>query len=279
MARKKSRKRIEQEKARLRRERLVYLGTLASGLAHEIRTPLNGIQMNIDLLAEDLAAVAPEHREDFAKRVERIRRETKNLRRIVDSFLAFARPPRLEQRPLDLNAYVSELTEFIEPEAKKRRISLRRDLARELYPVPVDPQQFGQVVMNLLTNALQAVGEQGAVVVRTRETADAIEIEVEDTGGGGAAGDEERIFEIFFSTKEEGAGLGLGIARRIVEEHGGELVLENHPGRGAVFRVRLPKVKILEYEPTAAAPGGRRPARGNPPAGTAKHAREAKRAR
>ena len=254
MARKKSRKRIEQEEARLRQERLVYLGTLASGLAHEIRTPLNAIQMNIDLLAEDLDAVAPDEREDFAKRVERIRRETKGLRGIVDAFLAFARPPKLQQTPLDLNAFLSELVEFVEPEAKGLRIRIECDFDPDLYPVPIDPQQFGQVVMNLLTNARQAVGEQGTITIRTRGTDDALEVDVEDDGGGVPPGDEERVFDIFFSTKEEGSGLGLGIARRIVEEHGGELVLENRPGRGALFRVRLPKVKILEYEPEPVAP-------------------------
>lgn len=257
MARRKSRKQIEQEEARLRtqhRERLMYLGTISSGLAHEIRTPLNAIQMNIDLLAEELDAVAPQEREEFAKRVGRIRRETKSLRGIVDSFLAFARPPKLQQTPLDLNAYLSELTEFIEPEAKKLRISVEKDFDPELYPVPIDPQQFGQVMMNLITNARDAVGEQGTITVRTRGTDRAIEIDVEDDGGGVKPGDEERVFDIFYSTKEAGAGLGLGIARRIVEEHGGELVLENHPGRGAVFKVKLPRVKILEYEPEPVAP-------------------------
>ncbi len=126
---------------------------------------------------------------------------------------------------------------------------MQKDFDPELYPVPIDPQQFGQVVMNLVTNARDAVGEQGTITIRTRGTDEAIEIDVEDDGGGVKPGDEERIFEVFYSTKEEGSGLGLGIARRIVEEHGGELVLENHPGRGAVFKVRLPKVKILEYEP------------------------------
>ncbi len=239
----------------------MYLGTISSGLAHEIRTPLNAIQMNIDLLAEELDAVAPDEREEFAKRVGRIRRETKSLRGIVDSFLAFARPPKLQQTPLDLNAYLSELTEFIEPEAKKLRIGVKKDFDPELYPVPIDPQQFGQVMMNLITNARDAVGqerpgstgEQGTITIRTRGTDRAIEIDVEDDGGGVKSGDEERVFDIFFSTKEQGAGLGLGIARRIVEEHGGELVLENHPGRGAVFKVKLPKVKILEYEPAPTA--------------------------
>ncbi len=253
-ARKKSRKKIEREEARLRQERLAYIGTLASGLAHEIRTPLNAIHMNIDLIAEELDGVAPDApdaREEFARRVERIRRETARLRKTVDSFLAFARPPRLERKPVDLNDYLSEVIEFVEPEAEARHITIRREFKPKLYPVYVDTHQLAQVVMNLLTNAREAVGEQGLITVRTRETDDRVEIDVEDNGGGVEPADEARIFEVFFSTKDQGTGLGLGIARRIVEEHGGELLLENRPGKGARFTVSLPKVKILDYEPTA----------------------------
>jgi signal transduction histidine kinase len=258
-AQRKSRKRIEREEARLRQERLAYVGTLASGLAHEIRTPLNAIQMNIDLLAEALDAVAPERREEFTTRVERIRTETRGLRKALDDFLRFARPPRLQTKPVDLNAYLSELVEFFEPEARERHVEIRRDFSPDLYRVNVDTQQLGQVVMNLLSNALEAVGEQGALIVRTRETEGHVEIEVEDDGGGVPPGDEERVFEVFYSTKEGGTGLGLGIARRIVEEHGGELLLDNRPGRGARLVVRLPKVLILDYEPTSLARVGRKP--------------------
>ncbi|MHC4199040.1 MAG: sensor histidine kinase [Planctomycetota bacterium] len=252
-ARKKSRKKIEREEARLRQERLAYIGTLASGLAHEIRTPLGAIQMNADLLAEDLASVPAEHREEFAKRLGRIRREGARLRKTVDSFLAFARPPRLERSPVDLNGYLDELVELVEPEAEKRRITIRKELEPRLYPVYVDTHQLAQVVMNLVTNAREAVGEQGLITIRTRQTDDRVEIEVEDNGGGVEPEDEARIFDVFFSTKEQGTGLGLGIARRIVEEHGGEITLDNRPGKGARFTVSLPKTKILEYERTSPA--------------------------
>lgn len=246
-ARKKAKKTIKQEEERLKKERLAYIGTLASGLAHEIRTPLNGIQMNIDLLAEELDAVDEEHREDFAKRVGRIKKETQDLRRTLDAFLQFARPPKLQATPLNLESYLSELLEFFEPEAKKHSIEVKREFADQLYPVPIDPQQFGQVLLNLLTNAREAVDTHGNIIVRTRETDDAVEVEVEDDGGGILADSEGQVFDIFYSTKEQGTGLGLGIARRIVEEHGGTLALDNRPGKGARFIVRLPKVKILEF--------------------------------
>ena len=92
--------------------------------------------------------------------------------------------------------------------------------------------------------------------MRTRETDKCVEIDVEDNGGGVDPANEERVFEVFFSTKDQGTGLGLGIARRIVEEHGGELSLENHPGKGARFVVRLPKVKVLEFAPDGSPASG-----------------------
>jgi len=263
--RKASQKKLDRQAAELRQDRLAYVGTLASGLAHEIRTPLNAIQMNIDLLAEDLDAVAEPHREAFARRVERIRAETRSLRGALDAFLSFARPPKLQLTPLDLNLYLAELIEFVEPEAAARHIRIKTDFRKDLFPVPVDPQQFGQVMMNLLANAREAVGEHGAITVRTRETEDTVEVEVEDDGGGVPPDKEARVFDLFFSTKEQGTGLGLGIARRIVEEHGGQIELDNHPGRGARFVVRLPKVKILEFVP-GQAPAAGAPGRGGAPA-------------
>lgn len=112
----------------------------------------------------------------------------------------------------------------------------------------LDQHQFGRgVVINLLSNAMEQIKEHGTITLRTRETPEAVEAAVEDNGGGVPAENESRIFELFFSTKDHGTGLGLAIARRIVQEHGGELLLENHPGRGATFIVRLPKSKILEF--------------------------------
>jgi signal transduction histidine kinase len=251
---KKAHRTTKQEEERLRQERLAYVGTLASGLAHEIRTPLNAIQMNIDLLAEELDAVTPDRRETFAKRVDRIGREARDLKRTLDAFLQFARPPKLQSTPLDIEMFLSELIEFFEPEAVKHQVAIVKEFQKGLYPVPIDPQQFGQVVLNLLTNAREAIESHGVIVVRASQTDSSVEIEIEDDGGGVKPDNEGQIFEIFFSTKEHGTGLGLGIARRIVEEHGGTLTLENHPGKGACFVVSLPRVKILEFVQDAIVP-------------------------
>ncbi len=245
---KKGRKQIEREMREETARRLAFIGTLASGLAHEIRSPLNSLRLNVDLLAEDLDAVAPEHREDFARRLRMMSKEIEGLQKLLTEFLSFARPPKMQIIPADLNRVIDEVLELEETSLKQADIEVVRDYQRDLYPVLLDPHQFGRgIILNLLSNARDAIGAHGTIAIRTRETEDHIEVRVEDNGGGIAPENEQRIFEAFFSTKEHGTGLGLAIARRIAHEHEGDLLFENRPGKGAAFIVRLPKSKILDY--------------------------------
>jgi signal transduction histidine kinase len=250
-----SRKAAERLAEARRQERLAYIGTLASGLAHEIRNPLNSIKINVELLESELDGARRAEPAALKKRLGRIRREADQLAAILDEFLAFARPPKMELLVTDLNQYLEDLLEFYEPECRRAGIVIKREFARELYPVRIDPAQFKNVVLNLLINAREAIGEQGEITVSTRELHNEVQIRVADNGGGVKAGDEERIFDVFFSTKEHGTGLGLAIARRIVEEHGGRLRLENRPGVGAAFVIRLPKGIFLEFEREGGPPG------------------------
>jgi signal transduction histidine kinase len=248
----KTKKQLEREATQERASRLAYVGTLASGLAHEIRSPLNAIKLNLDLLKEDLAVVQEDKRAEFGKRLSMITREVDGLQELLTEFLAFAKPPRLEMLPTDLNQLLLETQQFFEPACQKRKIQIVTEFQKELYPVALDWNQFGRgVINNLLTNAMEQIGEHGTITLRTRETNDAVDVIVEDNGGGVSKENESRVFELFFSTKEHGTGLGLAIARRIVQEHGGELFLENHPGHGATFIVHLPKSKILEFNQPA----------------------------
>jgi two-component system, NtrC family, sensor histidine kinase HydH len=247
----KAKKQREREAQEEHASRLAYIGTLASGLAHEIRTPLTAIKLNLDLLREEASAVEASKRGEHTRRLELIRREVDGLQNLLSEFLAFAKPPRLEMLPTDLNQLLWDTAQFLAPACAQRHIQVVTDFQKGLYPIPLDQHQFGRgVVINLLTNAMEQIGEHGTIILRTRETPDFIEAVIEDNGGGVPAELEGRIFELFFSTKEHGTGLGLAIARRIVEEHSGEILLENHPGQGATFIIRLPKSKILEYGKT-----------------------------
>jgi len=245
----KTKKQIEREARAEQAARMAYIGTLASGLAHEIRSPLNAIRLNLDLLKEDLSDVTECKQAEFGNRLGMISREVEGLQKLLTDFLTYARPPRLEMLPTDLNHVLTELQEFLKPEAQRRHIQIVLQFQEQLYPIPLDQNQFGRgVILNLLTNAMEQIGEHGTITLRTRETSDFIEIAVDDNGGGVPKENEARIFELFFSTKNHGTGLGLAIARRIVQEHGGELMLENHSGKGATFVIRLPKSKILEFQ-------------------------------
>jgi signal transduction histidine kinase len=248
VARGESRKAAQRRTAEMRQQRLAYIGTLAAGLAHEIRNPLNSIKMNVELIEEDLGSEGAGSDPATATRLERIRRESEQLQTILDEFLSFARPPRMEVVATDLTQYLTDLLDFFGPECERARVTVRREFPANQYPVRIDPAQFKHVILNLLKNAVEAIGEQGEVTVATRELEREIEIRISDNGGGLRPGSEEKVFEVFFSTKERGTGLGLAIARRIVEEHGGTLVVENRPGLGASFVIRLPKGIFLEFE-------------------------------
>lgn len=239
----------EEETGAERAKRLAYIGTLASGLAHEIRSPLNSMKLNMDLLQENLDAVDASQRDAFALRLGMIGRELNGLQDLLDEFLQFARPPRMQLLPTDLNELVKQVLQFVEPACAQAHIEIVTRFQEELWPVALDQAQFGRgVLLNLLTNAREQIGEHGTITIYTRENDDRVEVAVEDNGGGVPPEFEGKVFQAFESTKDHGTGLGLAIARRIVMEHGGELDLENRPGKGATFIARLPKSKILEYQ-------------------------------
>jgi two-component system sensor histidine kinase HydH len=199
--------------------------------------------------SEDLDAIVPPRRADFAQRLALIGREVDGLQELLTEFLNFANPPTMELLPTDLNQLLEDVVQFVQPQCREHSIQIVKDFQKGLYPIPLDQHQFGRgVILNLLTNAIEQIGMHGTITLHTRESPDGIDVSVEDNGGGVPAELEGRVFEIFFSTKDHGTGLGLAIARRICQEHGGDLLLENHPKRGATFIARLPKSKILELK-------------------------------
>ncbi|MHC4886470.1 MAG: sensor histidine kinase [Planctomycetota bacterium] len=244
------RKRELEEEERAKRDRLAYIGTLAAGLVHEVRTPLNAMYLNVQLLEEAISVLPDDTRGRFEKRLSRVSVECKEVVKTLDMFLAFARPPRLEPVPTDLNHFLRELIEFSQPEFDQVGIRLTSSLADDMYPVVIDKGQFTHVFLNLFRNAREACETgphgDGEITITSRELDSQIEILVDDNGVGVEPGDEEKIFELFFTTKEKGTGLGLGIVRRIIEDHGGQISASDLPEAGARFRILLPRGKFLE---------------------------------
>ncbi|MCA8997750.1 MAG: GHKL domain-containing protein [Planctomycetaceae bacterium] len=216
------------------------IASLAGGLAHEIRNPLSTIRLNLDLLSEDLVqlAVDPTHRAH--RKLERIRLECEHLEEILNSFLEFARAGELHLEEVDLAEFVRKFLEFFKAEAEQAKIELRPHLAGSLPKVRLDPRLFRHVLSNLFKNAMQAMPNGGLIELQLYRKGDTVSLEVVDTGTGIAPGAVEKIFQVFFSTKPGGSGLGLPTVRKIVEAHQGTITCESEVGRGTKFAIHLP---------------------------------------
>lgn len=236
------RKNRELERSRLAAERRSYVGLLASGLAHEIRNPLNAMNMNLQMLEEELQAASPPPEAEFYELLESTKSEIKRLETLANNFLAYARPaaPNFERK--DVNDLLRELALFLQADFRRRELHLETDLTPMLPAVDVDTTQFRQAIMNLLVNARQVLSAGGTVRLVSRPGAGGeVVIEVGDDGPGIPEDAREKIFEVFYSSRGGGTGLGLPIARQIVERHGGTIEVDSAPDEGTVFRIRMPR--------------------------------------
>ncbi len=230
------------EQSRLAAERRSYVGLLASGLAHEIRNPLNAMNMNLQMLDEELQMTPGLEQADYRELLESTNSEIKRLESLVNNFLAYARPAQPRFEPADLNETLRQVVKFLEADFARSRVRLDLGLEPLLPTVDLDETQFKQAVMNLLVNARQVLRSGGSVAVRTAAGSGGdVLVEVQDDGPGIPPENREKIFEVFYSNRGGGTGLGLPIARQIVERHGGTIEVDDAPGGGTVFRIRLPR--------------------------------------
>jgi len=218
-----------------RAEHFATLGELATGLAHEIRNPLAGIAGVIEIVARDLPATSPARGV-----VKDVRQEIARINQIVTDLLHTARPHPPRVRKSDLNTTVEHAVMLGRQQAlaKSVEITLRKDPS--LPEVEHDSDQLHQVLLNLLLNALQAIDANGKVTVTVRPQGTMAVVEVADNGRGIAPEHLPNIFRPFYTTKGEGTGLGLSLARRIVEDHQGCIDVTSAVGKGTTFSVRLP---------------------------------------
>lgn len=227
--------RLEREALRMRS--LALLGTLSAELAHEVRNPLAAIRGEVQRLAAELPPGAPD---DLAAALQRIDREVDRLDQVVRDYGALARGRSVRNEKVDVSAELRELL-ALHRRAVPRNVEVKERLAEGLPRLRADADRLRAVVLNLVRNALLAMPEGGVLTVTTRvDEARRIVVEVGDTGVGIAPRDLRRIFEPLFTTRARGTGLGLTIARRIAEEHGGSLEVDSVLGRGSTFRVALP---------------------------------------
>ena len=220
------------------------LGTLLGGFAHEIRNPLSTIGLNLKLLADEWKDPRDPREERAARRIKLIQGEVTRLQHLLDEFLRIARPPTLVRAPRDLNGVLKEIADFVEPELRRRNIRLKVYPDSSLPLVPVDAARLRQALLNLVLNAQAALEskEEGEREIRlsSRLQGNRVVIYVLDNGPGMTRETLNRCWKPWFSTRPEGSGLGLSIARRIVRDHGGELEAQSEVGKGTQFIMTLP---------------------------------------
>ena len=225
------------------KENLVELGQLAGGLAHEIKNPLSTINLNLKLLSEDLQRYADEDHQRLLRRLHSVRDETARVKGILDDFLRFAGKYELQLAVTDLRGLIGELTDFFVPQAAASRVVLRTSLPDKDVPSLVDANLIKQALLNLMINAVQAMPEGGELLVRLSTARGEAVVEVIDTGTGIDRENLARVFQIHFSTKGRGMGLGLPTTRRIIHEHDGAIRVESEIGKGTRFVIQLPLAK------------------------------------
>jgi len=221
-----------------RAEHLATLGEIAAGLAHEIRNPLAGIAGVMEIVGRDLPTDSP------AREVlDEVRHEVVHINNIVSELLEIARPKVPVYRPGNLLAVAEHAAFFARDQANQRKVKLEVDASETLPEMEFDNGQIHQVMLNLLLNAVQACGEGGLVRVDFSTDADNVTVRVTDTGKGIPPSILPNIFRPFFTTKGDGTGLGLSLARRMVEDHGGRLEASSVVDEGSCFQLILPKIR------------------------------------
>ena len=233
--------------------KLAALGRLMAGVAHEVKNPLNAMTIHLELLKQKLEAHQavlagappprlPAQGVDMSKHVNVIAQEIRRLDEVMMGFLKFARPDELKLQPVQLTDLITDVVSIVQPEAEKNNVTVKVDCSPALPEINADPGMLKQAILNLALNACQAMSDGGTLKLACRATSRRqVEVDVEDTGVGIPPEHLSRIFDLYFTTKEKGSGIGLSMVYRIVQLHDGEVEVESTPGSGTRFRLMFPQ--------------------------------------
>ena len=238
--------------------KLAALGRLMAGVAHEVKNPLNAMTIHLELLRNkltrtlepvgaaaggpDRAGRMPPAPSDVTKHVDIITKEIQRLDQVLNGFLRFARPDELKLQPVHLADVVSDVVTTVTPEAEMRNVMVKSECPRDLAEIKADPAMLRQALLNLALNACQAMADGGTLRIACHRGARGrIEVDVEDTGVGIPPENLQKIFDLYFTTKEKGSGIGLSMVYRIVQLHDGEVEVQSTPGHGTRFRLVFPQ--------------------------------------
>lgn len=240
-------KKLQDELIRI--DRLAEIGRVAAGIAHEINNPLaviNEITGWAEETVQEAKGLSPEDREELEKAVQQIAEQTRRCRSITHQLLGFVREAASERTEFDVNELLNATIDFVGPELKYAPIEVVRHFSKEPLSMKSDPAMMEQVFVNLLTNAIHAIHEkgsnQGRIEIKTFKTDSEVEIRITDNGTGIAKDNQDKVLNLFFTTKAQGKGTGLGlpICQNILKNLHGSLSFHSEPGVGTTFTVRVP---------------------------------------
>jgi signal transduction histidine kinase len=221
-------------------ERLSSLGHLAAGVAHEIRNPLNAIGMGLQRLEREFLPQNESQKEEYISFMELILKEIRRVNEIIEQSLTLSRPFQLHLRKSSLQDLLKNLITLFQEEVSSLGITLQTEISKELPVIKMDPERLTQALINIMKNGMQAMRQGGTLRIETKSLKDAVEVMISDSGFGIPSEQMEKIFNYYYTTKEKGVGLGLPIAHRIIEAHGGQLKIESRVGSGTKVTITLP---------------------------------------
>jgi signal transduction histidine kinase len=223
-------------------ERLSSLGHLAAGVAHEIRNPLNAIGMGLQRLKREFPPQEESKKEEYLSFAELIFKEIRRVNEIIEQFLTLSRPFQLNMKLSSLQDLLKNLVTLLQEEASSQGIQIQAETNSDFPLIKMDNEKLTQAFLNIMKNGMQAMEKGGVLHVETQSFKDRVEVSFSDSGSGIPPEQIEKIFNYYYTTKEKGVGLGLPIAHRIIEAHGGQLKVESQVGFGTKVTVLLPVI-------------------------------------
>jgi C4-dicarboxylate-specific signal transduction histidine kinase len=229
--------------------RLAVTGELIGSIVHEVTQPLSAISTTASTGLKLLENLGGTDLGALSDLLEEIRDQGRLAADVVDRLRALVRKQPLKLERLDANVVVRELERLLDGQARIRQVTLSAELANSALMVMADRVSLQHVFLNLVLNGMDAVSQSRSarlITLRSRQVADGVEVSVADTGPGISAETASRVFDPFFTTKRDGVGLGLTIARSLIQAHGGDISVSNGADGGALFRVTLPAAVATE---------------------------------